>query len=474
MNKLFTSAVLAASAIASPALAACSSTKVIDVDVAIVGGGAAGVYAAARLLDHNKTVVILEKETQIGGQTATYLDPVTGQPINVGVKIFTNTTNVERFLRRFDFPMGTLDVGQTLGTGTKYVNFATGQSIPNITTPAALAQAAALKQYAAQLAKYPYLKFGYNLPTPVPEDLTLPFGQFMQKYNLSALANTFFDFCSGFVPLLEVPTLYMLKYIDEYELQALTQQNFIVAANGDTGTLYRNAAKFLGSRVLYGVDGMRIQRPAAANGTIAISVGNSTTGAHVVRARKLIMAIPPTLESLQSTGIDLGADEASDFGKLVNGIFYSLVVKDAGVDKRTNVRNRDPANLYSYPDAPLLYSVLPLPNTTSLYQIYMAAERELSKPEFDTLLTSNLARLPAAVRPANATAAQPRVVYTAAHTWNVRASVEDIKGGVYGRLEALQGQKSTWYIGHAWTTMSTTTIWEALEQEFLPKFLPTL
>lgn len=43
-----------------------SSTDTIDVDVAIVGGGAAGSYAAVRLReDFNKTVVVIEKAARL-------------------------------------------------------------------------------------------------------------------------------------------------------------------------------------------------------------------------------------------------------------------------------------------------------------------------------------------------------------------------------------------------------------------------
>ncbi|KAK6857225.1 FAD dependent oxidoreductase [Apiospora arundinis] len=448
MNRLIASALLVGSAVVAPVSAACiKNVTVTEVDVAIIGGGASGVYAAARLIDNNKTVVVLERNTdRIGGQTETYYDPTTGTPVNVGVKVFSNTTVTTDFLKRFDFPMGTLNVGQTLATGTQYVDFATGRLIPNFTAVVPAVQAAAMQRYAAELAKYPQIKFGYNLGPQVPEDLVLPFGKFMEKHNLTGMAQTMFEFNSGYTPLLEIPALYILKYLDTYELQSLQSGSFIVAANGDSATLYRNAAKFLGERVVYGVSGMHIQRSSAAAGRVTISVGNSTTGTHMIRAKKLIVAAPPTLENLRSTGLDLDATEASLFGKLSAGVFYSLVVKDTGVAK-ANLRNRHPANPYGFPDQPFIYSV-------------------------EARVAADIGRLPASLR-GNATSV-PKVVTMAAHTWNVMAPVADIKAGFYDKLEGLQGLKNTWHIGAAWTTQSSTTIWEGLEQEFLPKFLAAL
>ncbi|KAK8876906.1 FAD dependent oxidoreductase [Apiospora arundinis] len=473
MNRLIASALLVGSAVVAPVSAACiKNATVTEVDVAIIGGGASGVYAAARLIDNNKTVVVLERNTdRIGGQTETYYDPTTGTPVNVGVKVFSNTTVTTDFLKRFDFPMGTLNVGQTLATGTQYVDFATGRLIPNFTAVVPAVQAAAMQRYAAELAKYPQIKFGYNLGPQVPEDLVLPFGKFMEKHNLTGMAQTMFEFNSGYTPLLEIPALYILKYLDTYELQSLQSGSFIVAANGDSATLYRNAAKFLGERVVYGVSGMHIQRSSAAGGRVTISVGNSTKGTHMIRAKKLIIAAPPTLDNLRSTGLDLDATEASLFGKLSAGVFYSLVVKDTGVAK-ANLRNRHPANPYGFPDQPFIYSVIPLPKTSGLAQVLLGSASPLTASQVEARVAADIGRLPASLR-GNATSV-PKVVTMAAHTWNVMAPVADIKAGFYDKLEGLQGLKNTWHIGAAWTTQSSTTIWEGLEQEFLPKFLAAL
>ena len=61
---------------------------VITTDVAVVGGGSAGVYTAVRLQDHNKSTVIIEKNDYIGGHAETYIDPQSNFPINLGVIVF--------------------------------------------------------------------------------------------------------------------------------------------------------------------------------------------------------------------------------------------------------------------------------------------------------------------------------------------------------------------------------------------------
>jgi heterodisulfide reductase subunit A-like polyferredoxin len=49
-----------------------ASADIIERDVAIIGGGSAGTYSAVRLKDMGKSVVVIEKDVILGGQTDTY------------------------------------------------------------------------------------------------------------------------------------------------------------------------------------------------------------------------------------------------------------------------------------------------------------------------------------------------------------------------------------------------------------------
>ncbi|KAI9152365.1 Beta-cyclopiazonate dehydrogenase [Paramyrothecium foliicola] len=449
--------------------AACAD-KVTEVDVAIIGGGAAGVYAATRLLDYNKTVVVLENKDLIGGQTETYFDPATGVPVNVGVKVFSNTTATVKFLAHYDFPMSSTNISDTLATDTVYVDFNTSTILPNFTLPSAQAQAAALSKYSTELAKYPDIMFGYNLPSPVPDDLLLPFGEFMEKYELDDAVNMLFEFNHGFTPLLEVPTLYVLKYLNPIQLQSILESSFIVAANGDSHTLYDNAAKVLGKRVLYGVSGLEIDRHHGS-GPVTISVGGSKSGPSRISAKKLVVAIPPTTKSLKSIGLDedMDATELELFGKLIPGSYYILVVKNSGIT--ANLRNRHTPNKYSLPTFPAIYSIIQQAGSEGLTMVYYGTLGGLDAAEVEARVISDIERLPSSLR-SNSTAV-PEVVRIVDHTYNVMAPPEDIKQGYYTSLEALQGVKNTWYIGMAWATQSSSVIWEGLEKVFLPAILAT-
>lgn len=70
-----------------------ASDDIITRDVAIIGGGATGTYSAINLRNLGKSVVVVEREAELGGHTNTYIDPSTGAPVNYGVQAIWNSTS---------------------------------------------------------------------------------------------------------------------------------------------------------------------------------------------------------------------------------------------------------------------------------------------------------------------------------------------------------------------------------------------
>ena len=68
-----------------------ASKDVITREVAVIGGGSTGTYAAVNLQDLGKTVVVVEKEAILGGHTNTYINPETGTSVDYGVQTFWNS-----------------------------------------------------------------------------------------------------------------------------------------------------------------------------------------------------------------------------------------------------------------------------------------------------------------------------------------------------------------------------------------------
>ncbi|CAM6073856.1 unnamed protein product [Sphagnum tenellum] len=201
-------------------------SDVITRDVCIVGGGSTGTYAATRLRDLGKSVVVVEHKDRMGGHTQTYTHPQTERTVDFGKQAFHNLDIVKNYFNRFNIPLVTVNATSSGVTSTS-VDLRAGKEVvgyvPSDPT-------AALVGYAAQLAKYPYLETGYNLTYPVPEDLLLPFGEFVTKYSLQGVVRLIFENVQGVGDLLNLLTLYVFKLVGSDIIRDL--QNWVL----DDGT----------------------------------------------------------------------------------------------------------------------------------------------------------------------------------------------------------------------------------------------
>lgn len=184
--------------------------EIIHRDVCVIGGGSAGTYAAVRLKQMGKTVALIEKEDLLGWQVNNYVDPASGKTIDYGVKVFNNVSVVTDYF-------GSLGVGLTeftdyvSGQETIYADLATASDVPARTIPPPGTLIDGLLRYQAQLDKYPYLEKGFDLPDPVPEDLLLPGGDFIDKYDFLSIVGLVYGLVGGPGIILAQPTLYVAK-----------------------------------------------------------------------------------------------------------------------------------------------------------------------------------------------------------------------------------------------------------------------
>jgi phytoene dehydrogenase-like protein len=124
-----------------------ASHDVIVRDVAVIGGGSSGTYAAINLRKMGKSVVVVEKEDVLGGHTNTYTDPTTAVTVDYGVQAFLNSSITLDYFAHFNIPL----VKYT-GSNVQIrpADFSTGQ-------PVVFNPSQDLTQWAQQLAKYPWL-----------------------------------------------------------------------------------------------------------------------------------------------------------------------------------------------------------------------------------------------------------------------------------------------------------------------------
>ncbi|KAL8789577.1 MAG: hypothetical protein Q9195_006754 [Heterodermia aff. obscurata] len=208
-------------------LASFEPQDVISKDVCIVGGGCSGVYTTIRLEDFDESVVVIEKRHTLGGHASTYTDPDTGTTLDIGVIVFGHLDEVKNYFARLDIALKI--VPTSLGP-PDHVDFSTGETVAFSPQDQAAVDAA-FQRYIAELLKYPKLQDGFEMEYPIPEDLLLPFGDFVKKHSLDDLVTTVFAICQGYSSLLELSILYVLRYFNAILLSTLSRGSFMTGRN---------------------------------------------------------------------------------------------------------------------------------------------------------------------------------------------------------------------------------------------------
>jgi hypothetical protein len=424
-------------------------------DVCIIGGGSTGTFSAIRFRDQGKSVAVIERKNRLGGHTETYQDPVTGLKTDAGVDVWNNLPIVNEYFARFNIPLVNVNVlASNPGLTTLFVDFTTGKQVdftPPDPTPAFIA-------YAAQLAKYPFLENGFDLPDPVPADLLLPFGDFVAKYDLHAMVMFVFAIGQGYGDLLSQPTLYVMKLVGATVLRSLSE-GFLATAHADNSEIYVKALAELGSDAL-----LNSQIIATKRGGNSIKVLIKTpSGLKLVKAKRLLVTIPPKLDNLQ--GFDLDTTEASLFSQFHNAAYYTFVFRNTGIPQDTSLLNIGVNTSESLPNLPGIYAINPtgIPN---LVNVKYGSPTVLPDDQVKSDVFHSLALLRTAGTVQTTT---PEIAFYSAHVpFELTVSVSAIANGFYRHLNALQGHRNTFYTGAAFDTHDSAGLWKYTDT-ILPK-----
>lgn len=429
--------------------------SVITRDVAIIGGGSSGVYTAIRAKDSNKSVVVIEKKNRLGGHTETYTDPATGVSINYGVVVWHDLPLVRNYLARLNVTLRKLDL---LGrTDARNIDFVTGKETPGVPTNFSDGIAA----YVAQLSKYPDLEAGFFLSDPVPEELLLPFADYVEKYPaLKPLVYNLFRVAQGLGDFLRLPTLYIFK---NWGLDVIrnVQTGFLAASSGNNSELYRNAGAVLGPDVFLNSHVIATQRKAGAN-RVEIVV-KTPSGLKLILAKKLVIAIPQLPENLR--GFDLGHEELSLFNRFSGKGYYTGLVRDPGIPISA-ISNAAPDTPYHVPRFPGFYGLAPT-QIPGLIDFKYGSDQALSGEEAKANIIAGLERLHQ-VGTFNKTSKPEIFIFSNHSPFQLNVPARDIAEGFYRKLYALQGKRQTYYTGAAFHTHDSSLIWGYTEANVIP------
>lgn len=446
-------------------MTAIEPMKTIKKDVCVIGGGASGAYTAIRLQDHGKSVVVVEAKSRLGGHAETYKDPATGTSLDIGVIVFGHLQEVKKIFSRFEIPLKI--VPTSLGP-PDFTDVSSGEII-EYNPPNQEEVEIAMRKYAAELAKYPEIQKGYNLTYPVPEDLLLPFGQFVTKYSLTALVPTVFAICQGYTPLLEISTLYVFKYFNQDLLNTLSK-GFLMTERHDVGEMYEKISSYLGPDALLNSKVISMDR-SQTSGPVRLIV-DTPCGHQLILAKKIVSTIPLIVSNMQ--GFDLSPDESSIFAQHFHSSYYSCVLRNSHLPMDKSIQSCDLSKTYGIPALPGVYTMHP-DQPSGLMQIYYGSPRALSEADVRADILAVVRRIQQArgIKVSSDLQAPEFVAFANHSPFNIMAPKESIRNGFYKQLYDLQGQKHTWYNGSSVHAQDSSVLWRFTE-ELLPRILEDL
>jgi len=446
---------------------AFAKTRTIERDVCVIGGGSGGTFTAVGVKDAGRSVVVLERKQRLGGHTETYVDPATGVPTDIGVVVFHNLPVVTDYFARLGTPIIPLPSGAFASTNVNF-DFRTGQ-MQNFSEPTPAETGAALQGYFGYLqqlkASYFDLDSSFDLPNPVPADLTMKFRDFVEKYGFGAMVRTAFQFGQGTGDILDMPAVYVLKVFSSQVVSSIfgISGGFMACPTGNS-TLYENATALLGDDVVFGADILHVERNKQG---VTVHV-DTPRGRYIVKAKKLVVTAPPTLDNL--CGFDLDRNEESLFGRFDSNYYYTGLLKLEGVPAGLSVSNSNERTAYNLPQLPGFYGINPT-LVPGIWNVKFGSTVPLSEFDVKATIVRQIRRLSDPVY----FPTPPRVldiVTFSGHTpfeLNVRGN--EIAAGFYGSLNDLQGRNRTYYSGATFQSHDSSLIWRYTKDTVLPLLL---
>ncbi|KAF5549513.1 amine oxidase [Fusarium mexicanum] len=431
---------------------AYAAQDVIERDFAIIGGGAAGTYAAVSLADQNKTLVLVEASGRLGGHTRTYQDPTTGVKVDFGVQIHLDAPIVRNFFARLKTPLTKVnlkDFGQP-----KYYDFTKQVAVPKYE------RGQIQGDYFTELDKYPYVEDLNDLPRDVPADLLLTWPEFAKKHNLSP-GSTEGGLSWPATPgdPLKTTALAILNDGNHVELQEFAGAA-VRGANHDNSEIYVNALAELKKDVFLKSFIIAARRGLTRQNGVQLVV-NTPTGKKLIKAKQLIIAMPPVLDNTRYFGLD--QKEYAILSKLSGKRYYGGVVKNTGLEEGVAYTNAGAHRPYHVASLPGVVEIAP--SAYPGYNFYW----------YNTINAQTRAQIEGAARSTikwlqtqnKLKALEPDFVdFQDFSPFHLSPPTQDIADGWYGKMRDLQGHRNTWYIS-ALFVVGSTQVWNNT-QKILP------
>ncbi|KAE8157206.1 hypothetical protein BDV40DRAFT_305358 [Aspergillus tamarii] len=198
-----------------------------------------------------------------------------------------------------------------------------------------------MTRYIDLLDRYPYLDLGFHLPNPLPEDLLLPFGGFLDKFNLGTTAERVASF-------------------------AIDMGDYLTSLSGNV---------LLDAKIL------SVSREAS--GTRLVS--HTDLGLQSIVAEQVIVAIPPIEYNLDF--LDMDEKESTVVQQFEHSYLYAAIVTvDRLAASYFNWKTDAPYGLLKLP---AIYSIRIINGIDHLALVHFGSDTHLEDKEAKTLILNH-------------------------------------------------------------------------------------
>jgi len=365
-----------------------------------------------------------------------------------------------------------------------YIDFTTGETLASYTPPSSADRTAALQKYLSVAEQYEALMQPgfWNFPSPhnIPQDLLLPFGSFVVKYNLTAAVQQIFETTGfGVHDLMNSLTMWVMRSFNTDICRTLLGINTaFVPASHRNQELYDKILTLLGSDVLLSSTVISSSRSRTGGG-VTLQVRAPSGKLTRIHAKRLLVAIEPTAANLEPLNLD--DQESSTFDAFEYSTTFVGVVSHPSLPVNGSLVNTpaaaEPNNwIATIPASPLEARFDYYGGSGNFFRAIMVGDESLSAQEAQGLAYRALGNMLKAGSLPNtgAGADQLRWHAFAAHGLvSAQVSADELRSGFIQNLNALQGHRSTWYTGAAWSVHLTTSLW-LFTETVLPKLVASL
>lgn len=383
----------------------------------------------------------------------------------------------------YDFParmnVSTNGSMQFTANVDQFVDMKTGQPVADYVMPNATSLGAALETLLGIQEKYSGMLLpGYeNFPAPhsIPEDLLMPFVDFVEKYGIEAAVPQTWDATTqGLGDTMNEPTIWVMQASTTPMTKALLgQAAAAVPASGRLYDLYEAVANFLGEDVLYSSTVNSAIRQDGGN--IHLTVKDAEGKTLCIKAKRLLLACQPTPENLAPFSVD--ATEKAVFDKMAFTTVYAAIIRHPSLQILNDYLDRSPApgtlNYTVFPYEPQVGSIGYIGGTEDLFQLTAVGTEEDTTESMQALIAKTIDTMieSGVLPPSNGTL--EFVKFDNHGKMHTRLSADTLRTGVVQKQVALQGHRSTFYTGAAFSAPFSTVLWE-YNKVLLPRVIKGL